>query len=109
NLVNAKTSASQDHLGGMCIKKAWIGNGPRLFAFLRVTGVSGLSFFLRATRRKPVKSSDEKRLHLVFGPPAAGKSVYARSLAKRIGACLLDSDEVTERMVRAGLALAGQD
>lgn len=71
--------------------------------------VSGLNFSARETRRRPVNSSDEKRLHLVFGPPAAGKSVYAKALAKRIGACLLDSDEVTERMVRAGLALAGQD
>lgn len=70
---------------------------------------SGLNFVRRETRRRPVNSSDEKRLHVVFGPPAAGKSVYAKSLAKRIGACLLDSDEVTERMVRAGLALAGQD
>lgn len=51
----------------------------------------------------------KQRLHVVFGPPAAGKSVYARNLAKELGACLLDSDEVTERMVRAGLDLAGMD
>lgn len=50
-----------------------------------------------------------KRLHVVFGPPASGKTVYARKLAAEIGACLLDSDEVTERMVRAGLGLAGCD
>jgi predicted kinase len=50
-----------------------------------------------------------KRLHLVFGPPAAGKSIYAKRLAAEIGGCLLDSDEVTERMVRAGLELAGFD
>ncbi|MBX3743476.1 MAG: ATP-binding protein [Akkermansiaceae bacterium] len=49
------------------------------------------------------------RLHIVFGPPAAGKTVYARKLAATLGACLLDSDEVTERMVRAGLELAGFD
>lgn len=47
--------------------------------------------------------------HVVFGPPAAGKTVYARQLANRIGGILLDSDEVTERLVRAGLALAGMD
>lgn len=46
---------------------------------------------------------------MVFGPPAAGKSVYARTLAASMGAFLLDSDEVTERMVRAGLELAGCD
>lgn len=48
-------------------------------------------------------------MHVVFGPPAAGKSVYARRLAEELRACLLDSDEVTERMVRAGLELAGCD
>lgn len=57
-----------------------------------------------------VKGSDSiHSLHIVFGPPAAGKTVYAKALAKRLSACLLDSDEVTERMVRAGLALAGYD
>jgi predicted kinase len=74
-----------------------------------VIRVSGLNFLREETRRMPVNSGIEQRLHLVFGPPAAGKSVYAKALAKRIGGCLLDSDEVTERMVRAGLALAGLD
>lgn len=50
-----------------------------------------------------------ERLHVVFGPPASGKTTYARKLASRIGACLLDSDEVAERLVRAGMALAGMD
>ncbi|WAC17958.1 AAA family ATPase [Luteolibacter sp. SL250] len=53
--------------------------------------------------------STSGRLHIVFGPPAAGKTVYSRALAAALGACLLDSDEVTERMVRAGLGLAGHD
>ncbi|MGC4013662.1 MAG: ATP-binding protein [Luteolibacter sp.] len=51
----------------------------------------------------------ETRAHLVCGPPAAGKTTYARQLADRLGAVLLDSDEVAERLVRAGLALAGLD
>lgn len=49
------------------------------------------------------------RAHLVCGPPAAGKTTYARELAAELGACLLDSDLVAERLVRAGLALAGLD
>jgi predicted kinase len=47
--------------------------------------------------------------HLVCGPPAAGKTEFARELANRLGAFLLDSDQVTERLVRAGLKLAGMD
>jgi predicted kinase len=48
-------------------------------------------------------------LHLVCGPPAAGKTTYARELAARLGAVLLDSDMVAEKLVRAGLKLAGLD
>lgn len=48
-------------------------------------------------------------LHIVSGPPAAGKTTYARALAEGIGAVLLDSDEVSERLIRAGLTLAGLD
>lgn len=54
-------------------------------------------------------SSTANLIHLVFGPPAAGKTVHARKLAEKIGAVLLDSDEVTERLIRGGLALAGMD
>jgi predicted kinase len=49
------------------------------------------------------------RLHLVCGPPASGKTTHARKLAEELGACLLDSDMATERLVRAGLSLAGHD
>lgn len=56
-----------------------------------------------------VKKPNTQQIHLVFGPPAAGKTTYARQLASRIGAVLLDSDEVAERLVRAGLILAGMN
>lgn len=48
-------------------------------------------------------------LTLVCGPAGAGKSTYAQQLAAETNACLLDSDTVTEPVVRAGLALAGLD
>ncbi|TAE78419.1 MAG: ATP-binding protein [Verrucomicrobia bacterium] len=50
-----------------------------------------------------------RECHIVTGPAAAGKSSHARDLAASIGACLIDSDTATERLVRAGLALAGMD
>ena len=50
-----------------------------------------------------------RELHVVSGPPAAGKSRYSRELAERLGGCWFDSDAVTERLVRAGLELAGLD
>lgn len=49
------------------------------------------------------------RLVVVCGPAGAGKSTYARKLAADTGACLLDSDTVTEPVVRAGMAMAGLD
>jgi predicted kinase len=50
-----------------------------------------------------------ERCHVVTGPAGAGKSAYARQLAASLGACLIDSDTATERLVRAGLTLAGLD
>ncbi len=50
-----------------------------------------------------------KQCHVVSGPAGAGKSVRARQLAAELGACLIDSDIATERLVRAGLTLAGLD
>lgn len=52
-------------------------------------------------------ATEARQIHLVFGPPAAGKTTYARELAAQLGAVLLDSDEITERLIRAGLNLAG--
>jgi len=48
-------------------------------------------------------------IHIVCGPPASGKTTYASDLAQEIGAILLDSDLVTERVVKAGLNLANLD
>ena len=50
-----------------------------------------------------------KECHIVTGPAGAGKSDHARRLAAELGACLIDSDIATERLVRAGLSLAGLD
>ena len=50
-----------------------------------------------------------KECHVITGPAGAGKSVHARKLAAELGACLIDSDTATERLVRAGLSLAGLD
>ena len=50
-----------------------------------------------------------KECHVFSGPAGAGKSVHARRLAAELGACLIDSDIATERLVRAGLSLAGLD
>ncbi len=48
-------------------------------------------------------------LHIVAGPPASGKSVFGRRLAARLKAAFLDIDTVSEPIVQAGLALAGED
>lgn len=50
-----------------------------------------------------------KACHLVCGPPASGKTQFARRLVAEIGACLIDSDEIAGRLVRAGMELAGLD
>lgn len=49
------------------------------------------------------------RLSIVCGPAGAGKSTYGRKLAAESGGCLLDSDTVTEPVVRAGMSLGGLD
>ena len=44
---------------------------------------------------------------VICGPAGAGKSTYGKKLAAEKGACFLDSDTVTEPVVRAGMVLAG--
>lgn len=49
------------------------------------------------------------RLTVICGPAGVGKSTYGRKLAGKTGAVLLDSDTVTEPVVRAGMSLGGLD
>ncbi len=49
------------------------------------------------------------QLHLVCGPPAVGKTTYGLKLAKQLGACFLDSDQVTELLIQSGMKAAGLD
>ncbi len=46
-------------------------------------------------------------LHIVTGAAGVGKSSFGRQLAAKSAAMLLDSDTVTEPVVRAGLMAAG--
>lgn len=48
-------------------------------------------------------------LHIICGPAGVGKSTYGKKLAAELGACFLDSDTVTEPVVRAGMELGGED
>ena len=48
-------------------------------------------------------------LWIICGPAGVGKSTYGRKLAAEKGACLLDSDTITEPVVRAGMLLGGLD
>ena len=49
------------------------------------------------------------RLYVVCGPAGVGKSTYGKKLAAEKSACFLDSDTVTEPVVRAGMELGGYD
>lgn len=42
-------------------------------------------------------------LYLITGMPAAGKSTFARELAQRVRACLIDIDTCTENVVQAAM------
>jgi len=48
-------------------------------------------------------------LWIICGPAGVGKSTHARKKAAELAACLLDSDTVTEPVVRAGMRLGGED
>ncbi|EMI56578.1 AAA family ATPase [Rhodopirellula sallentina] len=48
-------------------------------------------------------------LHIVTGAAGVGKSTFGKHLAVELGAVFLDSDTVTEPVVRAGLTAAGLD
>jgi predicted kinase len=45
-----------------------------------------------------------RTLYLVSGMPASGKSTFARELARRTNACLIDIDTSTEPLVQAAMA-----
>jgi len=48
-------------------------------------------------------------LHIVTGAAGVGKSTYGASLASKLNAALLDSDTLSEAVVRAGMKAAGLD
>ena len=54
-------------------------------------------------------TSDQHQLHIVTGAAGTGKSTFAKQLASDQAAVLLDSDTVSEPLVRAGLEAAGMD
>lgn len=47
--------------------------------------------------------------YIICGSPGAGKTFYAKKLAMKHGAMLLDIDTVAERLVQAGMSAAGFD
>ena len=53
--------------------------------------------------------TNRSQLHIITGAAGTGKSTFAKELAKKNSAVLLDSDTVSERVVRAGLEAAGLD
>ena len=48
-----------------------------------------------------------RQIHIVTGAAGVGKSTYARTLACELSAALLDSDTLSEAVVRAGMKAAG--
>ncbi len=48
-------------------------------------------------------------LHIVTGAAGVGKSTWGQSLAAKLSAAFLDSDTVSEAVVRAGMWAAGLD
>jgi predicted kinase len=50
-----------------------------------------------------------RKATIICGSPGAGKSTYGRSLANAQGAVYLDIDTCSEKLVVAGLKMAGRD
>ncbi len=57
----------------------------------------------------PSALKHSKRATIICGSPGSGKSTYAKALANAQGAVLLDIDTCSERLVMAGLNMAGLD
>lgn len=57
----------------------------------------------------PRPNTSAHTLHIVVGPPAAGKTTYGRELARKLGAAFLDIDTCTETIVRAAQQTLGED
>lgn len=55
------------------------------------------------------ESADGFKVHIVTGAAGSGKSTFGKRLAAKHSAILLDSDTVTEPVVRAGMSAAGLD
>jgi len=56
-----------------------------------------------------MRKGKEGVLYLVCGAPGAGKTTMARNLAMDKSACFLDSDLVSERLIRVGMTAAQMD
>lgn len=54
-----------------------------------------------------MRAGAKRKLFVVCGPPACGKSVYGRELAARESAAFFDNDLATEPVVQAGMEAAG--
>lgn len=55
------------------------------------------------------KMPDTHSLFVITGMPAVGKSTFARELAQKTKACLIDIDTTTESIVRAAMARLTND
>lgn len=54
-------------------------------------------------------STSNNKAIIIAGSPATGKSTYARLLAQKTAAVLLDLDTCTERLIQAALRAANKD
>jgi adenylate kinase family enzyme len=51
----------------------------------------------------------KRTLHIITGKPASGKSTFGKKLAMENNSTLLDSDTVTEKLIKTSLRLSGKD